>query len=141
MVHTRRKRGIWLVGKHTKLAVRDVDLNADAMAAITGQRTISAAKGVRVWLNPRNGKPWVTDAQIRKTLWMPLMARSELVNRNPCQVRHTFASALLTSGANPWYVVAQLGHEDVQMVYRTYGKFIRQDYQKPRPELRAVAGS
>lgn len=139
MVHTRRKRGIWLDGKHTKLAVRDVDLNADAMAAITGQRTISAAKGVRVWLNPRNGKPWVTDAQIRKTLWMPLMARSELVYRNPCQVRHTFASALLTSGATPWYVAQQLGHGDVEIVFRTYGKCIREDYQKPKAILRAVS--
>ena len=39
---------------------------------------------------------------------------------------------------NPWYVAAQLGHEDVEMVFRTYGRFIREDYQKPKPELRIV---
>ncbi|BFO55298.1 hypothetical protein AVXHC19_21010 [Acidovorax sacchari] len=60
---------------------------------------------------------------------------------NPCQVRHTYASTLLTAGHNPWYVAAQLGHEDVQMVFRTYGKFIREDYQMPAPELRVVGGS
>jgi hypothetical protein len=35
-------------------------------------------------------------------------------------------------------VASQLGHEDVEMVFRTYGKFIRDDYQKPKPEFRIV---
>lgn len=42
--------------------------------------------------------------------------------------------------ANPWYVAQQLGHEDVEMVFRTYDKFIREDYQKPKVELRPVGG-
>lgn len=58
--------------------------------------------------------------------------------RNPYQVRHTYATALLTAGANPWYVASQMGHEDVEMVFRTYGKFIKDDYQKPKPEFRIV---
>ncbi|CAB5689695.1 Site-specific recombinase XerD [Comamonas aquatica] len=52
---------------------------------------------------------------------------------NPYQIRHTYASTMLTAGANPWYVASQLGHEDVEMVFRTYGKFIREDFQKPKP--------
>jgi integrase len=48
--------------------------------------------------------------------------------------------ALLTDGHNPWYVAQQLGHVDVQMVYRVYGKFIREDYQRPKaPGLKLVA--
>jgi integrase len=37
-------------------------------------------------------------------------------------------------------VAEQLGHADVQMVFKIYGKFIPQDYQKPKaqPALRAV---
>ncbi|MEX8194290.1 site-specific integrase [Comamonas guangdongensis] len=31
--------------------------------------------------------------------------------RNPYQIRHTYASTLLTAGANPWHVTQQLGHE------------------------------
>ena len=45
---------------------------------------------------------------------------------------------MLTAGANPSYVASQLGHEDVEMVFRTYGKFIRDDYRKPKPEFRIV---
>lgn len=122
----------------TAAGIRDLELNGEAMAALTAQKAISLLRGTRVWLNPSSLQPWDTDAQVRKTLWMPLMKRSKVPYRNPYQVRHTYASTLLTAGQNPWYVAQQLGHEDVEMVFRTYGKFIREDYQKPKAELRIV---
>lgn len=64
------------------------------------------------------------------------MERAGIKYRNPYQIRHTYASTLLTAGANPWYVASQLGHEDVEIVFRTYGKFISEDFQKPVAELR-----
>jgi integrase len=72
--------------------------------------------------------------------WARLTGLTSMRYRNPYQCRHTFASALLTAGANPWYVSEQLGHADVGLVYLTYGKFIREDYQKPKQAapLRAV---
>lgn len=123
----------------TKAGIRDVDLTPTAIKALDAQRLISGEAGQHVWLNPRTGKAWTTDAQIRKTLWVPLLERAGVRYRNPYQARHTYASALLTAGANPWYVAQQLGHEDVQMVFKIYGKFIAQDYQKPKaPRLRVV---
>lgn len=122
----------------TAAGIRDLELNGEAMAALTAQKAISLLRGSRIWLNPSSLQPWDTDAQVRKTLWMPLMKRSKVPYRNPYQVRHTYASTLLTAGQNPWYVAQQLGHEDVEMVFRTYGKFIREDYQKPKAELRIV---
>lgn len=125
----------------TAAGIRDVDLTHDAIKALEAQKAISGLAGDHVWLNPRTGKAWTTDAQIRKTLWVPLLERAGVRYRNPYQARHTCASALLTAGANPWYVAQQLGHEDVQMVFRIYGKFIAQDYQKPKaPRLRVVGG-
>lgn len=109
---------------------RDVDLNAQALAALQAQKAASFLAGQHIWLNPRTGKAWETDAQIRKTLWEPLCKRAGVRYRNPYQVRHTYASSLLTAGENPWYVANQLGHVDVQMVFRIYGKFIPQDYQR-----------
>lgn len=116
----------------TAAGIRDVDLNDEAVAALIAQKSASFETGQHVFLNPRTGKAWSTDAQLRKTLWQPLLERAGVRYRNPYQCRHTFASALLTSGHNPWYVAEQLGHVDVQMVFRTYGKFIPQDYQKPK---------
>ena len=46
-------------------------------------------------------------------------------------MRHTFASTRLIDGANPWYVADQLGHADVEMVFRVYGKFIAAGFQRP----------
>jgi len=127
-------------GPKTEAGVREVDLNPAALAALEAQKPASLLAGDHIWLNPRTGKAWETDAQIRKTLWVPLCARAGVRYRNPYQVRHTYASAMLTAGTNPWYVAQQLGHVDVQMVFRTYGKFIPVDYQKPKaPKLRAVS--
>lgn len=85
----------------TAAGVRDLDLDAQAMKALTAQKVFSAQQGGRVWLNPRSAEPWATDAQIRKTLWVPLCTRAGVAYRNPYQIRHTRASALLTAGANP----------------------------------------
>jgi integrase len=126
-------------GPKTEAGVRDVDLSTEALAGLASQKPASLLlESGHVWLNPRTAKPWETDAQLRKTLWLPLCARAGVRYRNPYQVRHTFASALLTAGHNPWYVAQQLGHVDVQMVFRIYGKFIAQDYQKPQVQLRVV---
>lgn len=129
-------------GPKTDAGVRDVDLNADALAALSAQKPASLllASG-HVWLNPRTAQPWDNDAQVRKTLWVPLCTRAGVRYRNPYQARHTFASALLTAGHNPWYVAQQLGHVDVQMVFKIYGKFIPTDYQKPKVQMRVVSGS
>lgn len=116
----------------TAAGIRDVDLNADAIAGLIAQKGASFLAGEHIWLNPRNGTAWETDAQVRRMLWEPLCKRSGVRYRNPYQVRHSYASALLTAGANPWYVAQQLGHVDVQMVFRVYGKFISQDYQRPQ---------
>ncbi|MCT9812458.1 site-specific integrase [Acidovorax sp. Be4] len=122
----------------TAAGIRTLDLNPEAMEALRAQKPISQLRGERIWLNPRTLQPWATDAQVRKTAWLPIMARSGIGYRNPYQIRHTYASTLLTAGGNPWYVAQQLGHEDVEMVFRTYGKFIREDFQKPKAVLRSV---
>ena len=49
------------------------------------------------WTPPRTNSPWESDAQIRKTLWEPLCKRAGVRYRNPYQVRHTYASTLLTA--------------------------------------------
>ena len=119
-------------GPKTQAGIRDVELNDEALGALIAQKCATFLTQEHVWHNPRVARPWETDAQIRKTLWAPLCARAGVRYRNPYQVRHTYASTLLTAGENPWYVAQQLGHADVEMVFRVYGKFIGQDYQRPK---------
>lgn len=126
-------------GPKTESGKRSVDLSSEAIEALKAQKAISFMRGQRVWLNQRTLEPWETDAQVRKTAWLPVMKRAGIEYRNPYQIRHTFASTRLTAGANPWYMADQLGHADVTMVFKTYGKFIREDFQKPKVQLRAVS--
>jgi integrase len=128
-------------GPKTAAGIRDVALNDDAIAALIAQKGETFLAGDHVWHNPRSSAAWETDAQIRRTIWEPLCKRAGVRYRNPYQVRHTFASALLTAGANPWYVAQQLGHVDVQMVFRVYGKFIGEDYQRPQAVLDRQVGT
>lgn len=114
----------------TESGKRDIDLSAAALDALSAQKAVSFLEGGRVWFNPRTAAPWLSDAQIRKTLWDPLCKRAGVRYRNPYQVRHTFASTLLTAGANPFWLVGQMGHVDVQMIFRTYGKFIPANFTK-----------
>lgn len=123
----------------TAAGIRTIDLNTDAIRALESQKMLSFTRGQRIFLNPQTLKPWTTDAQIRKNTWLPIMGRAGIKYRNPYQIRHTYASTMLTAGANPWYVASQLGHEDVEMVFRTYGKFIREDFQKPKPTMQAAS--
>jgi integrase len=44
--------------------------------------------------------------------------------RNPYQMRHTFASMMLSRGENPLKVAKYLGHKDTEMVTKIYGKYI-----------------
>lgn len=56
-------------------------------------------------------------------------------------MHHSYASGQLTNGTNPWYVAQQLGHVDVPMVFRIYGKFSPADYRTPTLALKVVANN
>jgi integrase len=77
-----------------------------------------------VFLNPRTGKPWETDAQIRKTAWIPALKRAGIAYRTAYQTRHTYASLMLSAGENPMWVANQMGHRDWGMIRKVYGKWI-----------------
>ncbi|WP_084544866.1 site-specific integrase [Derxia gummosa] len=116
----------------TEAGIRDIDLSAAALDALQAQRRFTFLAGGRIWHNPRTGQPWDHEQQIRRTLWEPLCRRAGVRYRSPYQIRHTYAADLLTHGANPWYVAEQLGHADVEMVFRTYGHWIGGSWKKPK---------
>ena len=53
-----------------------------------------------------------------------------------CSLVHkfgTYASTLLTNGANPFWLAQQMGHVDAEMVFKRYGKWIPKNFQKSLP--------
>ncbi|WP_427185479.1 Arm DNA-binding domain-containing protein [Bordetella bronchialis] len=114
----------------TEAGMRDVDLTAAAVAALQAQKAYTFLAGGRIWHDPRKGAPWESEYQFRKSLWMPLCKRAGVRYRNPYQLRHTYASTRLTAGANPYWLANQMGHVDVEMVFKIYGKFIPANYRR-----------
>ena len=111
-------------GTKTEAGTRDVLLLPQARDALVAQKQFTFLEGHRIFHNPKRGKPWETDSHIRKTAWIPTLKKAGVRYRNPYQTRHTYASTLLSANENPWWVAKQMGHVDVEMVFRHYGRWI-----------------
>lgn len=117
----------------TKAGERDVKLLPPALEALLNQKQFTFLAGGRVFNNPITNKPWETDAQIRRTLWISALKKAGVIYRTPYQTRHTYASMMLSAGEEPMWVAAQMGHKDWGMIRRVYGRWI--------PEINSNAGS
>jgi len=117
----------------TKSGERDVKLFPPSLEALINQKQFTFLAGTKVFNNPNTNKPWETDAQIRRTLWIPALKKAGVEYRNPYQTRHTYASTLLSAGEPPMWVANQMGHKDWAMIRRVYGRWI--------PEVDTTAGS
>jgi integrase len=58
-------------------------------------------------------------------VWKPSLAAAKLTYRRFHATRHTYAASLLTEGADPRFVSAQLGHSKVSMTMDVYGRWIQ----------------
>ena len=59
-----------------------------------------------------------------QTTWLPALKKAEVRYRRQYQTRHTFASMMLTAGESPVWLAQQMGHSDLTMISRTYGRWI-----------------
>jgi len=108
----------------TKAGKRDILLLPPALEALQAQKAYTFLEGKRVFHNPSHNKPWVCDNQLRECHWRRLFRLSGVRYRNPYQMRHTYASMLLSAGENMLWIAKQMGHRDTEMIIKTYGKWI-----------------
>ncbi len=109
----------------TKKSTRDVKLLAPALAALEAQKKYSYLAGATIFLNPRTEQSWTGDQPIRHGAWLPAIKKSGVRYRRPYQTRHTYASMMLSAGESPMWVAQQLGHCDLSMMGRVYGRWIK----------------
>ena len=67
---------------------------------------------------------------LRNRVWYPALQRAQLRKRTMYQTRHSFASLMLAHGEDPLWVARMLGHTTMDMIFRHYGKFIRNRMRK-----------
>lgn len=109
----------------TKAGIRTIPLLPAALEGIAAMKELTLLAGDRVFLKGRaqgEDKAWSDDTLAR--LWKRAHKGTKIRYRNPYQLRHTFASQLLSQGENPAYISKLLGHKTVEMVQRTYGRWV-----------------
>jgi Phage integrase family len=73
------------------------------------------------WLFPNQEGSWPDMANIAERHFHRCMEKAGLHRRRPYDLRHTFASLLLTASAPIAYVSEQLGHQSIQLTVKLYG--------------------
>lgn len=104
---------------------RVIPLLPAALEAIQHLRAFTQLANDRVTINPRGyrkDKAW--DTNKLADVWMKAHKGTGVTPRPPYQLRHTFASHLLSQGNNPAWISKLLGHKTVEMVIRTYCRWI-----------------
>jgi integrase len=120
-----RARVVRITREETKTDAgrRLIDLRRGALQAILDQRQFTSLENDLVFHDPYHNAGWQDSSRI-STRWNATLKKAGVRQRVLYQTRHTFASTLLSSGANPLYVAKQMGHKDTTMVTKTYGKWI-----------------
>lgn len=113
-------------GTKTKAGTRKVELTDEAMIALNEQKPFSFMKDGCVFEDPKTNKPWASADAIRKKAWVPTLRKAGIRYRNPYQTRHTFATRLISRGVNLFWLAAQMGHKGPEMLFRHYGRYLKE---------------
>lgn len=74
-----------------------------------------------LWLFPNEQGGWPDMRNLAERHFYRCLEKAGLHHRRPYDLRHTFASLLLTAGAPIAYVSEQMGHQNIQLTVKLYG--------------------
>ncbi|VUS68669.1 Putative defective protein IntQ [Klebsiella pasteurii] len=113
-------------GTKTKAGTRKVELTEEALYALTCQKAFTFLKDAAVFEDPKTDTPWSGADAIRKKAWVPTLRKAGMRYRNPYQTRHTFATRHISRGANLFWLATQMGHKGPEMLFRHYGRYLKE---------------
>lgn len=111
----------------TKSGIRKIEMTPKAKEALQAQYLLTADKE-RVFLTPTN-KIWSKPDNFGR-YWKVALSKAKVTYRNPYQMRHTFISMMLHFGNSPLDLYKIVGHDNTEMIYKNYARFIKQDKDK-----------
>ncbi|MFN8770919.1 MAG: Arm DNA-binding domain-containing protein [Neisseriaceae bacterium] len=109
-------------GTKTKSGIRILVLLPKALEALQNQQ-LYTKDSEYVFHNPNTNKEWANSNKVSDA-WRKLLLTLNIRYRNCYQMRHTYASTLLSNGENAWWVATQMGHVDVEMIFKRYGRWL-----------------
>lgn len=103
---------------------RVVKLNKVAFAALQRQKAHTYLAGAHVFHDPKTDEPWkyrtITDV---RGFWESALKKLGIRYRRPYNMRHTYATIGLMSGAKPAFLANQLGHS-LRVFFEVYAKWL-----------------
>jgi integrase len=144
---TKASRGNRVKAPKTRKGNRDAPLLQPALEALRRQQAHTRLMGKAVFLNPewrpRAGSRWAipkpgpwTEKALRNA-WQAGCVAAGVRYRPVKQLRHTFASWMLSAGEQLMWVSKAMGHNDPSITQRVYARFIPEAF--PDAGSRAVA--
>lgn len=107
----------------TLSSYRDIEMLEPLYEVLVRHRAASPQDAVYVFTG-KKGNPMEVN-NLRNKVWYPALEKAKLRKRTMYQTRHTFASLMLSYSEDPLWVARMLGHNSLEMVFRHYGKFVR----------------
>ena len=101
-INRSRRKGRLKLPK-TKAGIREVRLLPPAIKALKLQWAFTGTTGREVFINPHTQLPFTGDRPLRRA-WAALLKVAGVRYRYPYQLRHTYASWMLSGGENPLWV-------------------------------------
>jgi len=108
----------------TRAGKREVTLQEEAIAALKRQKARTFLAGEHIWLHINTRGPWISDESIRRPHWTRILRKAGVRYRYPYQLRHTFASWMVSCGENPQWVAKQMGHKDWTVIAKHYARWM-----------------
>lgn len=115
-------------GTKTKAGIRTLILLPKAFEALTMQLKYTNGDEF-IFHNPNTNRAWVNSSKV-SDIWRSIVSKLSIKYRNCYQMRHTYASTLLSNGENPLWVSNQMGHADTEMIFKKYGRWIPNNSSK-----------
>jgi len=118
-------RETWVKGyvEYTKTdgSQREIEMSQPVYDALKHQHEATGDKEF-VFQNTA-GSP-LSNNNVTKRVWYPLLAHLGLRPRRPYQTRHTAATLWLASGESPEWIARQMGHANTEMLFRVYSRYV-----------------
>ena len=110
----------------TKAGERKISLHKEALLAAKAQIKIRTNSPF-VFHDPKSLNQWASDQPFRKRVWIPALKAANVKYRECSQMRHTFASQMLSDNRNPVWLANHMGHTDWGMIRKIYGRWIHEE--------------
>jgi|GEM_PF-5556936 len=126
----------------TKASNRIVNLTPMAYEALKKQQALTRLHSEYVFTRfdiKDSSKPMTHNDHYNRP-WKKILTAAGVEHREAKQNRHTYASQMLDGGESPLLIANQMGHDDLDMIYNIYAKYIKSENKK-RMEFASDFGS